>query len=195
MEDKIYVIYAITCKANNKVYIGQSRNIKARFQIYRSSLRHNNCHNYGLQEDYNKYGAENFTFKVIDRTNNYDELDTLETAYICLYDSVEKGYNAGYGNYKRSNSTFGVYNWNISLQKIKDAFEDLYGDIDITKFIRHITSNGKLDNKYYLIAKDERFYSIDRKDIYEYWENGQIYTDKMVLSLILNKYLEIMHNS
>ncbi len=58
-------IYLIKCKPNDKNYIGQSLNIKHRINEHKSNLRknrHSNCH---LQNAFNKYGEEQFEFKVL----------------------------------------------------------------------------------------------------------------------------------
>ena len=58
-------IYLIRNKINNKVYVGQSVNIKARWSNHKRELEkgiHSNDH---LQKSYNKYGKINFEFKVI----------------------------------------------------------------------------------------------------------------------------------
>jgi group I intron endonuclease len=59
-------IYYIYSKINNKIYIGQSKNIKKRWRGHKSDLRRNKHGNIFLQRIYNKYGLNNFIFKVLE---------------------------------------------------------------------------------------------------------------------------------
>lgn len=58
-------IYKITNIINNKVYIGSSQNLKKRFYGHIRSLRKNEHKNKFLQNAFNKYGEQNFTFEII----------------------------------------------------------------------------------------------------------------------------------
>ena len=58
-------VYCIRCKVNNKAYIGSSTNIKSRWYEHKSDLRRGKHHNKQLQEDYNKYGADNFLYLIL----------------------------------------------------------------------------------------------------------------------------------
>lgn len=95
---KITGIYMIKCKINNKVYIGQSKNIKKRFSDHRSALNRNNHYNDLLQNDWNKYGQCSFEFSLIKECEEY-ELNKLENKYINEYKSYDKksGYNITLG--------------------------------------------------------------------------------------------------
>lgn len=99
---KIYgVIYKITNKINNKVYIGQTtRNFDERY-CYNLEK---NTHNEYLKNDINKYGINNFDIiKEFDIAFTKDELDVKEFTWISLYDSTNRdlGYNlmTGSGSY------------------------------------------------------------------------------------------------
>jgi group I intron endonuclease len=92
-------IYIIKCNANNKVYIGQSINLKHRLNEHKSNLLrgvHNNKH---LQKAFNKYGKEEFTFDILEilSKENYNKtkLDLLEIEYIAKFESNNrrKGFN------------------------------------------------------------------------------------------------------
>lgn len=58
-------VYRITCKINGRRYIGQTEDIKARFEYHKCMLRKGNhpCHE--MQYDYNTYGEKNFHYEVI----------------------------------------------------------------------------------------------------------------------------------
>lgn len=85
-------IYKIINTINNKVYIGQTKNTKNRWQQHKSTLKHNRHENPYLQNSWNKYGEENFQFEIIVFTENYNE---EEKKYIKLYNSTDPkfGYN------------------------------------------------------------------------------------------------------
>lgn len=58
-------IYKITCKNNDKIYIGSSKNIKSRWHRHRSNFRLNQG-NPIMLNSYNKYGMESFIFEIIE---------------------------------------------------------------------------------------------------------------------------------
>lgn len=59
-------IYIIRNLANDKVYIGKSKNIKQRKNTHFSALKLNKHNNQHLQNSYNKYGKNNFEFDVLE---------------------------------------------------------------------------------------------------------------------------------
>lgn len=87
-------IYAILNIKNNKIYIGQSKNVKARINRHKSELKHNKHKNIYLQREINKYGFENFEFNIIEYCN-VEELDEKEKNYIKQYNSTDNqfGFN------------------------------------------------------------------------------------------------------
>lgn len=103
-------VYLIKCKSENKVYIGQSINIKKRYVGHLSNLRNHKHPNIYLQTDFNKYGEEDFSCEVLCELNSEDftrkKLYELEIFYISLYDSTNrlKGYNieSGGNSYGRA---------------------------------------------------------------------------------------------
>ena len=98
IKDSFGYIYKITNKINGKIYIGQTlRYYKKRFEEYRKKIGSNNIH---LNNAFNKYGIDNFTFEVIDNSaTNIDELNEKEIYYINFYETCnrEKGYNISSG--------------------------------------------------------------------------------------------------
>ena len=89
-------IYCIENLINNKKYIGQSINIKHRWDYHKSELRNNQHKNTHLQNAWNKYGENNFKFSIIECCS-VDELDEKEVYYISLYDTYKNGYNRDMG--------------------------------------------------------------------------------------------------
>lgn len=92
-------IYAIKCGLNGKVYIGQSKNIKQRISLHKCDLKHGRHPNKLLQEDYNKYGEDSFSFIILKQLECegfcQSKLDDFEVYFIKAYNSTdtECGYN------------------------------------------------------------------------------------------------------
>lgn len=59
-------VYSIKCVVNNKQYVGASRHITRRLSKHFSELHLNRHANTRLQNDYNKYGYENFVYSCIE---------------------------------------------------------------------------------------------------------------------------------
>ena len=81
------------------MYIGQSVNIRTRFNAHKSSLKKNKHYNEKLQADFNKYGMNVFEFGVLEECKR-DSLDKKEQYYIKKYNTVESGYNNASGGLK-----------------------------------------------------------------------------------------------
>jgi group I intron endonuclease len=97
-------IYKILCLVNNKVYIGQTENLSSRINSHFSNLKYNRHTNKEMQNDYNKYGADNFVFNVLEYCEPISEVvNAKETFYINQHDLV---YNKKKkGDYRRAIDT------------------------------------------------------------------------------------------
>ena len=84
-------IYSIKNNINNKIYIGQSTNVYCRWSSHRSRLRKNKHGNIHLQNAWNKYGEDNFTFSILKICTEL-ELDNFEKYYIDYYNSLDMNY-------------------------------------------------------------------------------------------------------
>lgn len=107
-------IYKITNLINNKIYIGkwEGRNPIQRWNQHRYGLKRNSHRNSYLQNSWNVYGEENFTFEVVDQANSKDELSKLEIEWMVRLDTInrEHGYNlvigpSGFSGLKHSDET------------------------------------------------------------------------------------------
>ncbi len=147
-------IYGIRNKINNKIYIGQSWNIEARWRAHK-----NTEHNRHLRSAYEKYGVDNFELVILREFQESSLTDIFltlfEQKFMDEYDSrnPEKGYNfRGAGNKgklaeeskqrisaankgriqppeeieKRANTIRGKKRSNISKQRYSEAKKRLY---------------------------------------------------------------------
>lgn len=97
-------IYCIRNKINDKKYIGQTsrkRGYKYRWYEHKEELINNKHYSKNLQEDFNKYGMDNFEFIILDEFTFSNKellkkvLLDMEKFYINLWDTENntKGYN------------------------------------------------------------------------------------------------------
>jgi len=87
-------IYSIICLINNKQLIGETNKVKKRLDQHKSRLV-NNCHeNPYLQNAFNKYGLENFSFTLLEYCEL--ELSKIREDYYCKLHNTHNpkfGYN------------------------------------------------------------------------------------------------------
>lgn len=93
-------IYKIENLIDNKVYIGQSKNLKSRLDGHKSCLKYNHHSNIYLQRAYNKYGEENFKFEIIEECEE-DKLTEREQYWIDYYGGMNSNNNY---NFKEASS-------------------------------------------------------------------------------------------
>ena len=86
-------IYKITCLPNEKVYIGSAVDLDKRFNVHFSTLKNKKHDNQYLQNTWNKYGSENFTFEVIEFIDDVRCLIRAEQVWLDYF----KGANPRYG--------------------------------------------------------------------------------------------------
>lgn len=91
-------IYLIRNNVNNKVYIGQSKDIEKRWSDHlslgkTSSKSKSANNNYPLYRAMKKYGVENFSITILEETDDYSQLDSIENKYIEEYGAITDGYN------------------------------------------------------------------------------------------------------
>lgn len=85
----------ITCRANCKVYIGSSCNIRKRLRNHKNSLIGGYSHNKHLQNSWDYYGEKCFSMVVIEYCDNKDSMLEREKYWIHELQSFkkEKGFN------------------------------------------------------------------------------------------------------
>lgn len=143
------IIYIITNKLNNKVYIGQTiQNLKDRW--YRHCQK--KClskaeSNMAIKRAILKYGKENFTIEILE-TCDSSMLNERERFYISKYDSYKRGYNETIGGQdgkkplklkkELHKEIINLYKSNLSLQKIAERYNVDKATISHILRINHI---------------------------------------------------------
>lgn len=87
-------IYKIKNNINNKIYIGQSKNIEQRWKhhLWESFNDKQVMYNYSIHKAFRKYGIDNFSFDIIEEVPE-DKLFEREKYWIEFYNSYKEGYN------------------------------------------------------------------------------------------------------
>lgn len=173
-------IYKITNLINGKCYIGQTTDARRRWQEHRAK-GYNQEKNKILYYAFDKYGLNNFSFKIIEQQiENYNE---REKYWIRFYDSYENGYNMTEGGdepplHVKENNPFATHtqeevNHVIDLilntnKKLKDIAIETGYDYSTIKRI----SNGKLWHNeklnYPLRKENGRKYQKERAELIIY---------------------------
>lgn len=120
--DKISGIYKITNIVNNKIYIGQSKDISCRWKDHLRRLRSGKHDNDHLQKAWGKYGENNFKFEIIEICEeSYEVLNNREIYWINKLKALDK--NKGY------NIASGGGNSNTLAGKDKEEISAIYKKI------------------------------------------------------------------
>lgn len=92
--DKKCGIYVVLNTLNNMFYVGSSTRCWTRWVEHRGALKKQKHRNAHLQNAWNKYGEENFTFLLIENTSN-ENACVREQFYLDTYKSFKReiGYN------------------------------------------------------------------------------------------------------
>ena len=189
-------IYEIRNLVNNKVYIGQTIHKNIRKYTHFHSLEINNHDNPYLQNAYNKYGKNNFSFKILDDSaTTKQELTKLEALYIL---------KAGYPNKDK------VYNLNLPNGTPKRLYMLYENASDICKDYLNGVSTIKLANQHQcsvstiikilkafdIQRRGSKRYDIDEQSVCKDYLNGY---SSLVLSkkysCAKNTILNILHRN
>ena len=108
-------IYMIKCTTNDKTYKGSSNDVMRRLKTHKRELKNGSHNNLLLQHEYIKYGADKFTFKIIDQNLEEELLLAYEKCYMYKYDSMVK-----YKGYNHMNSTVNHKQFKVAYNKLKE---------------------------------------------------------------------------
>jgi len=136
------IVYLIKNSVNNKIYVGQTTNLKRRIKDYRIRKIYTKSRKYSLMEDIIKYGFENFHFSILDVSDNIHDLYDKEKFWIKKLNSNDPrtGYN------KKTGDTGGLLNIE---SKIKMS--------DSSKLFKHTEKTKIMKSKPIIVFKDGIF--------------------------------------
>lgn len=118
-------VYLIVNTTNQKVYVGSSVNIHARWRGHKKSLRQGTSPCVKLQRAWNKYGESAFSFQVLESVSpRKDLLIEAEQRWIDIYDASNKGYNTLCKAY----SHLGAKRSDESRKRLSDAIRKRFQD-------------------------------------------------------------------
>lgn len=165
----MFLIYKITNKINNKIYIGKTcRSIPIRWKEHCSKANQND--KFYLHNAIFKYGKENFIIEKIDETNNEEIINQLEQYWINFYNSNNREYgynltNGGEGNCK--------YNWN----EFRELWDNGYSIKEIANIYncdRHTVGDSLKNYKNYSYEESLKRSSYMKKAIKQYDKNKNL---------------------
>lgn len=86
-------IYQILNKVTGKRYVGSASDYAKRCYAHRKKLMLGTHHSPKLQNSWDKHGADNFVFSIIEVISDKSKLTEREQHWIDVYRAVEDGYN------------------------------------------------------------------------------------------------------
>lgn len=168
-------VYLITNTINGKIYVGSSIKIRNRMNTHVSHMNKNKHDNRYLQNSWNKYGSDNFTFSVIEILTNVEKLIEREQYWIDKLNACDK--NVGYNILPLAGSFAGRVQSDEEKLKRREFNTKSFLQFDLEgNFIREWSSisemnrelnfnmgsismalknKSKFKKNYYLIPKDE----------------------------------------
>ena len=86
-------IYTILCTSNGKVYVGSTNNFLRRYREHERKLLSETHANAHLQAAYRKYGADAFTFEIVERCEPAKLLDREEAWFLLCGVGTKQSFN------------------------------------------------------------------------------------------------------
>jgi len=171
-------IYIIENKANGKIYIGSSVNLRTRWNKHLSDLRrgiHGNPH---LQAAWNQYGEESFEYRIIETME--DSVKQRELYYINYYNALDR--EIGYNIAKTTHCPMeGREHTEESKEKMRQAKlgenNNFYGRTHTEETKRKISeaNSGRVRSKEFRLAQSKRISGAQNQNA--------VMTDELVVSL------------
>ncbi len=110
-------IYKITCTANKKIYIGSAINLRLRRKDHFGMLRRGKHENPKLQNAWNKYGEQAFTFEVLELVLSM----SLTAREQYWFNKLKPFGNKGFNIARIAGSNLGRKNSPEQIEKMKQA--------------------------------------------------------------------------
>tara|TARA_R110000823_G_scaffold45504_1_gene117396 strand:+ start:3125 stop:3970 length:846 start_codon:yes stop_codon:yes gene_type:complete len=112
-------IYQITNTTNNKIYIGSSVNIKARWAGHRSDLKNKKHHSKHLQRSWELHGSGAFEFMILEAVEDSELLLEREQHYLDTLKPYER--EIGYNNCREAANCLGFKHTEKSKRKMSQS--------------------------------------------------------------------------
>ena len=175
-------IYTIINLINNKFYIGSSTEIEKRINTHFSNLNKNKHPNIKLQNSYNKYGKNNFTYKILDIFEDISKQNLLikEQEWIDKYEpkdlfNLSLITNSGGADCLKKQSLLLDLRGNIikEFNSLKEIAKFLNFKVQIPT--SSINNSSTIRSKYRVVTKE--FYNNELELILS-WRNYKVNKDK-----------------
>ena len=168
---KEYTIYQWKNLVNGKTYVGWTSNEKERKKTHiKLARRPGKKKRQIIHEAMNKYGLDNFEYKVLDRTLDLDLSKSLETYYILANRSLDNGYNRTLGG-----------ETNLQSEELKEQHRQILVDYYANEDNRKKLSEKMIEfykdednyNKLREVNKDPKRREKIRNTVKKQWENEE----------------------
>ena len=132
------VIYGLELLLDNRIYIGQSRDMKKRIRAHKSGKRA------FIDQEIQKYGWQNFVCVVLEECYSQDELDEAEKRWILRLSTIfPNGFNRTFGG-------------KIHCQYIEDVSKKMSKSRKGKKFSQQHKDNLSKANKGQIVSSKQR---------------------------------------
>lgn len=160
---KMCGVYKITNIVNGKIYIGSSMNLGRRFNDHKNQLSRKKHSNKYLQNSWNKYGYESFTFEVIEIVNDFEDLLKREQYWIDNLNVIDK--KIGYNISPTAGSTYGLKDSEETKRKKSEISRQYFLNLtsEQRKKIGEKISKSKLEKHHKMSDESRMKMSIAKK--------------------------------
>ena len=162
--DNTFFIYKITCKQNNKAYVGLTKNPHKRFEEHLSGQGSK-----PLLHDLVNFGIKQFNFEIIDILINTpkEQAEARERELILLHDCIRNGYNISLGAITANDDEIDINNIEIDCKNVHEgvftcsehthslSYQKLTNLKDRFLYIENLKKKKHYGYNYYQIELDE----------------------------------------
>lgn len=115
-------VYRIYSACNNRSYIGITCDLRRRKREHFGDLKAGKHHNAHLQNAYNQYGSQAFTWYVVESINDDADIKSREKYWIAHFDSYANGYNLTQGGDEQPDANKTPCVWNeVQYSSVAEA--------------------------------------------------------------------------